>query len=375
MEMIKHEIPKGSAWRVAVIVTEYRYNSHADVILGRLLGDFDYKPKVEVVSIYTDQVPDNDMSRAEAARCEVPIYSTIAETIKVPYAENGLHGIIIIGEHGDYPEDELGCKHYPRKRLLEETLQALDELNLRVPLFSDKHLSYNIEDSVWMFDQLRRRNIPFFGGSSIPHIPPVPAYDPALLADASEWFVLSYSNATEAYGYHGLELMQSLAEKRQGGESGVKAVHTLKDDEVWAAMRRQEWPEDLLLQALSRYPDREEEHPQDSDDLTVLFIVEYEDGCRGYVLQQTKLVRQWGYAFRTRAGEVVSAVSVTPGARPWGHFARLTKMIESFIITGQEPIAPERILMSSGLINYGMVSLSQQKKLNTPMLNVQYSSL
>ena len=58
--------------RVAAVVTEYRTNSHADVIVGRLLEGYEYNgrhqtPQVEVVSMYTDQVPSNDMSRAMAA--------------------------------------------------------------------------------------------------------------------------------------------------------------------------------------------------------------------------------------------------------------------------------------------------------------------
>lgn len=49
--------------KVAAIVTEYRYNSHADVILGRLLNEFEYPSKIEIVSMFTDQNPENDMSK------------------------------------------------------------------------------------------------------------------------------------------------------------------------------------------------------------------------------------------------------------------------------------------------------------------------
>ena len=53
--------------RIAAIVTEYRHNSHADVIVGRLVeshtldgkGEF---PNLKLVSLYTDQVPSNDTS-------------------------------------------------------------------------------------------------------------------------------------------------------------------------------------------------------------------------------------------------------------------------------------------------------------------------
>ena len=59
--------------KIAVIVTEYRRNSHADVIAGRLLAGYDFngqrqQPRLQVVSMYTDQVTANDMSRDMAAQ-------------------------------------------------------------------------------------------------------------------------------------------------------------------------------------------------------------------------------------------------------------------------------------------------------------------
>jgi hypothetical protein len=372
MEFEKNPIPKGQGKRVAAVITEYRFNSHADVILGRLLGDLGYKPQVEVVSIYTDQVPANDMSRAEAARCGVPIYSTIEETIKRPHTEGGLDGVIIIGEHGEYEEDERRRKHYPRRRLLGETLKALDDLNLRIPIFSDKHFAHDIEDTMWMYNELKRRNLPFMGGSSIPHNPHVPSFDVRLIQEAKDLLVISYSTAVEAYGYHALELLQSLAEQRRGGETGVRAVTAIEGDQVWEAMDRSEWPEDLMLNALRRFGKTDVPHPRQSQDPPVLFQVEYEGGLRGYVFQQNTLCNQWAFAFRNGEEEIVSAVSACDTARPWGHFERLTRMIEEFIVTGVPPFPMERLLFSSGLTNYAMESLYVGKRLETPELMRSY---
>ncbi|MBP1988520.1 hypothetical protein [Paenibacillus eucommiae] len=368
--VVWHPIPKEKAKRVAVIVTEYRFNSHADVILGRLLGDHEYKPQVEVAAIYTDQVPENDMSREAAARCQIPIYATIEEAIRAPYADGGLDGVIIIGEHGDYPEDELGRKWYPRRRFLEEVLLALDDLQLKVPIFSDKHLSYNIADTVWMYEQLQKRNLPFMGGSSIPHTPQVPAFDRKLLEETDEILVVSFSDVMEAYGYHALELLQSLAETRAGGEMGVRAVQALRGAQIWAALARKEWPEDLLTHAYACY-DKAEVYPKSMKDTAVLFIVEYANGTKGYVLQQEDWINQWGFAFRHKSGEsgeITSAMCVGDLERPFRHFETLTSMIENFIITGIEPFPAKRILLSSGLINYIMEALHQNQKLETPEL-------
>lgn len=362
----KHPIPKRNAKRVAVIVTAYRFNSHADVILGRLLGDHDYKPRVEVAALYTDQVPGNDMSRAEASRCQVPIYPTIGETIYASYRDGGLDGVVIIGEHGDYHEDELGRKWYPRRRFLEDVLHALDDLSLKVPVFSDKYLSYNMEDTVWMYEQLQKRGLPFMGGSSIPHTPQIPAFDPKLLEGAEEIFVVSFSDAIEAYGYHALELLQSLAEKRDGGDKGVRAVQALRGAQIWEALARKEWPEDLLTCAYARYDTGM--YPRSEKDTAVLFVVEYGNGTKGYVLQQEEWINQWGFAFRHKTGELTSAISLGDLERPFRHFETLTRIIEDFIITGNEPFPARRIFLSSGLTNSIMEALHLGRRVETPEL-------
>lgn len=359
--------------RVAVIVTEYRFNSHADVILGRLLGDFDYEARLAVASLYTDQMPDNDMSREAAARNGIPICETIGETIHQAYREGGLDGVVIIGEHGNYPDDEKGRKHYPRRRLLTETLATLDELGLRVPIFSDKHFAYQIEDTVWMYEQLRQRGIPFMGGSSIPHAPHVPAVEASRLDNAKEILVVSFSEAVEAYGYHAIELLQSLAERRVGGETGVRAIQVLEGDDVWAAMDRGEWPEDLLLSALAVGNEHNEiVHPCERGETPWLFVVDYEDGTKGYVFQQATISERWRVALRNGQGEIVSAISYSDTERPFSHFETLTRLVEDFIIAGKELFPAERVLVSSGLINYAMEALYAKQKLATPELRIRY---
>src|SRR5580698_5871672 len=51
--------------KVAAVVTEYRKWSHADVILRNLLNGYPdgKRPELELVSLYTDQLPKGDMSR------------------------------------------------------------------------------------------------------------------------------------------------------------------------------------------------------------------------------------------------------------------------------------------------------------------------
>ena len=56
--------------RIAGIVTEYRRHSHADVILGKVLEGYFHdgqdRPQLRLVSLYVDQTPGGDLSRALA---------------------------------------------------------------------------------------------------------------------------------------------------------------------------------------------------------------------------------------------------------------------------------------------------------------------
>ncbi|WP_256757806.1 hypothetical protein [Cohnella sp. WQ 127256] len=358
--------------KVAAIVTEYRYNSHAEVIVGRLLGGLSYNPLIEVVSLYTDQVPENDMSRGEALRCGIPIYLTIRETIRSSHCTEPIDGVILIGEHGDYPLNEKEQMMYPRRRFLEETIAALDELDLMVPIFSDKHLAYEFDDAIWMYEQMRARGIPFMGGSSIPHCEHVPTFDQRHLKTLQEVVVVS-SGGLEGYGIHALEVLQSLTEQREGGETGVRSIHLLRgtDGEAWAAMDRGEWPEDLLLQALKAIPNLPAVRPREVEPDPALFIIEYRDGTKGYIIQFKRLVEQWSFAFRHQQ-QVTAALCDSDLDRPFAHFERLTRMIEAFMMDGQEPFPADRTLLTTGMICYAMDSLYEGKKLDTPKLDMTY---
>src|SRR5580692_8378216 len=129
--------------KVAAVVTEYRKWSHADVILRNLLDGYPdgSRPDLELVSLYTDQVPKADMSRDLAKKHDFKIYETISECLTLGGTTLAVEAVLSIGEHGNYPANEKGQQLYPRRRFFEEITKVFEKSEKSVPVFNDKHLA------------------------------------------------------------------------------------------------------------------------------------------------------------------------------------------------------------------------------------------
>ena len=155
---------------VAAIVTEYRYYSHADVIVGRILEGYTpngarVKPRTCIVSMYTDQVAEKDMSRDLAAKHGFRIYPTVAQALTLGGDSLAVDAVLLVGEHGSYPHNEKGQKLYPRFELYQRIIEVFRRSGRAVPLFFDKHLSYSWTKAKMMYDEARELKIPFMAGS------------------------------------------------------------------------------------------------------------------------------------------------------------------------------------------------------------------
>src|SRR6185369_15438642 len=208
---------------VACIVTEYRNNSHADVILGKILEGFDHaggpRPALKVASLFTDQLPMGDMSRGMAEKHGFPIAKNIEEAITLGTNEAEVDGVLIIGEHGTYPFNVKGQHIYPRLRFFEDAAAVFRKYGRVVPVFSDKHLAYNWHDAAWMYETARGMRIPFLAGSSVPVSHRRPSLTLAMDCEIEGALGIAYGGV-ESYGFHGLEGLQCMIERRRGGETG-----------------------------------------------------------------------------------------------------------------------------------------------------------
>src|SRR5689334_2458440 len=105
--------------KIALIGTAVYKLSHAQHFLDRFLlgyawGGRWHRPDVDLVSLYIDQFPKNDLARAIAKRHEVPIHPTVEEALTLGGSKLAVDGVVIIGEHGDYPKNDRGQTLYPR---------------------------------------------------------------------------------------------------------------------------------------------------------------------------------------------------------------------------------------------------------------------
>jgi hypothetical protein len=367
---------------VGAIVTEYRYNSHADVIAGRILEGYApngmrAEPRTRIVSMYTAQIAPKDMSRDLSAKHGFRIYPTVAEALTLGGSKLAVDAVLLVGEHGNYPTNEKGQKLYPRFELFEQIMEVFRRSGRSAPLFCDKHLSYSWEKAKKMYDQARALKFPFMAGSSIPLTVRVPELELPLDCRLERAISVGYGDI-DAYGFHTLEALQCMVERRGGSEKGIAAVEMLEGPAVWKWRDSEagKWSAALLEAALSRSPKLPPGPPEQNAKNPVLFLLEYRDGFRAASYMLNGYVR--GFLFAGKLKDRPEAVSThfgfLEGGRPLPHFDGLVHCIEEMFVTGRPAYPVERTLLTTGALSFLFESRYQKKRLETPELKVAYGA-
>jgi hypothetical protein len=376
----------GRRKRIAALVTEYRENSHGDVIVTKFLEgckilDTDFRPQVEIASLYLDQIPPQDIGKEIAERHKVPLFPTITEALTLGGKDLAVDGVLLIGEHGRYPYNELGQHMYPRRRFFEETAAVLRRSGRSVPVFNDKGIGYAWSDAKWMYDTAKELKIPFMAGSSLPVTWRRPDVDLPAGAEVTDALAVSYSGV-EVYGFHGLETLQCMLERRKGGETGVRSVQCLSNEAVWKAGDEGRWDWNLLKSALARSERPElanatNEQIRERSEDPEAFLIEYADGTRGTVLMLSAFTEEFTFAARLKGRpEPLTTLFWLQEPKPFGHFARLSQAIEKMFLTGRPTYPVERTLLTTGILDRVMHSRHQKgARLATPELAIRYRSV
>src|SRR5262245_18989871 len=368
---------------VAVVTTEWRHNSHADVIASRLVQGYNLDgkgefPKLKLVSAYDDQFPANDMSRGLAKEHGFTIYDSVEKALTLGGDKLAVDGVLMIAEHGKYPESETGSIQYPKRRLFGEIVKVFEKSGRVVPVFSDKHIEDDAADIAWIWGEVQRLKIPFMAGSSLPGLWRYPEADVERGAALKEIVAVSY-HRLDTDGFHALEMVQCLAERRKGGETGIKQVRCLEGDAVWAAGKDGTYDRRLLEEALTRL----KEQPRKAGSKPIeelaknpaVFVIDYEVGLRASVLTLNGAVGEWTVAWRYADGRSQATSFWTQEGRPFGHFTFLMQGVERMIHTGKPTWPAERTLLTSSALDALLVSKKRGgEAISTPLLKVAYQS-
>lgn len=379
--------------KMAVVTTEWRYKSHAWHMAERFLHGYPregrwHRPPIDVVAAYVDQFPEGDLSRSRAKEFGFPIYPTVAEALRNGTGKLAVDAVLLIGEHGNYPLNEIGQKQYPRYELFKQIAEVFAE-SRSVPVFNDKHLSWNFEWAKEMVEISHQLKFPFLAGSSLPVTWRMPAIDMPLGAEVEEIVCVAFGGV-DIYDFHALETIQCMAERRRGGESGVIAMHALRGASVWEAMKSGSfkaggWDPRLFEACLSRsqtlaqpetfshrYPTQAQMEAWVKEPVAYRF--EYADGLVATMLLMNGLVEDFNFAARLKGQkEPLSTMFHLPPNPNVVYSAALMSKAEEMFLTGKAPYPVERTLLTSGLVQAGMKSLhAGQKRIETPHLAVKY---
>lgn len=363
--------------RIAAIITEYRPNSHADVIVTKYLKGFPtdaglIAPRVDIASMYVDQYAENDLSRTFSKAHGVPVYPSIVQALTMGGKELAVDGVLLIGEHGDYAWNEKEQHLFPRKYFMEQICGVMATSGRAAPVFNDKHLSYNWHDAKWMYDRASQLGAPFMAGSSLPFFWRNPWLEHERDTPIEDAIAVGFSGL-DIYGFHTLETLQCMVERRVGGETGVAAVTCLEGNAVWDAADAGLWPLDLAEAACEAIQNKPEGHMKDHCENPALFIVEYRDGFRGAILMLNGYVTDLAYAARVD-GQVLASEFYCPQT-PHAHFSYLSLNIEEMFLSGIPAYPVERTLLTTGVLEAALVSRYQGHiRLETPHLDVAYTS-
>jgi hypothetical protein len=370
--------PPASPKKVAALVTTYFRYSHADNIVTRFMEGFSivgksYPPPCRVASLFIEQTGDLDIGRPLARRWNVPLFKSIPEALTLGGDKLAVDGVLIVAEHGDYPSNERGQILYPRRRFFEEVVKVFKDSGRAVPVFNDKHLSYSWDDAKWMVGQARKLGFPMMAGSSVPVTYRRPDLRPEAGVAWERVLSVGYSHF-EVYGFHTLEALQVMAERRKGGETGVKAVQCLEGKAAWEAVADGRWDRRLLDAAVATVPRRGRGKVEEEDAGAIVYLVEYRDGLRGTAYLSPRHVQEFAFAGRVKGREEPLACWYELPKPQRDHFSFLVQHVARMFLTGKASYPVERTLLTTGMLDFLVRSKADgHKRIETPELAVSYS--
>jgi hypothetical protein len=369
--------------RIACLVSYWGApRSHADWIITKLLDGYWWNgahtpSRVDIVSVYINQYETSILGQKICKSKNIPIYKSVGEAVTLGGKELAVDGVVIVAEHGEYPTNLKGQWMLPRWWIYQQVVRVFEQSKRSVPVFNDKHLSYNWDEAKWMFDKSRELNFPLTGGSSIP----VYYRKPEIELDNDtpiKTSVVVGGAADEGALFHCVDVLQAFVERRKGGESGVKAVQCIRGPETWEWTDRNPWAGNLL-ESIRKNFNLDPGHFQKIDKANVC-IVEYNDGTKAAVFSGDDV--GWTYAGEIEGRKAPAIISMLGWPGPFSQYHASNSQphwITEMMVTGKEPFNAERLLLSTGIVSYNMDSNWENgrysavgRRIETPFMNMRY---
>src|SRR5690606_6484097 len=151
----------GKRPRIACLVSFWgATRSHADWIVTKLIDGYWWQgahmpSRVDVASVYIHQHDTSVLGQKVCRAKGIPIFDSVAEAVTLGGKTLAVDGVVIVGEHGEYPTNLKGQWLLPRWWLYQQVIRVFEQSGRSVPIFNDKHLSYDWDEAKWMFDKSR----------------------------------------------------------------------------------------------------------------------------------------------------------------------------------------------------------------------------
>lgn len=397
--------PSRPVVRLAVLGNTYRLGSSLQTITDRFLVGYPFEgdwhmPQVKVVSMYLDTRPvemgpaygpgriapspvERDvLADGRAKEFGFRLCRNIPDALRCGGDNIAVDAVLVVLEQGDYARNHHGQILYPRYDYFQQCARVFEDEGKAVPYFNHESLSFSFQQAKSMVATAERLNFPLMAGSSMPVTWRIPDADIPLGAKVEDAVMVGVGSI-DGTDFDALEAMQSMMERRKGGETGVKSVQFLEGDDVWAAGEAGGWSKELLSSAQSRSDALQgltimDGRPQNMVASGVLpelvrdpsaYCIDYVDGTRATLLLLNGADADFTFAARVAGhGKIATQFfnSPTPNVT---YSASLASKIEEMYITKKAPYSVRRTLLTGGILESCLNSRARQnQKIETPHL-------
>ncbi|MBS1823673.1 MAG: hypothetical protein JST61_17185 [Acidobacteria bacterium] len=332
-----------------------------------------------------------DLSPARAQQFGFRLCHNIPEALRCGGDKIAVDAVLTIVEQCDeypYPSNDRDQTLLPRYDFFQQCTQVFETEKRSVPYFNHKQLSFSFAEAQSMVKTAERLSFSLMAGSSMPVTWRLPDID-IPHGERVQEAVMVGVGPLDGMDFDALDAMQSMLERRKGGETGVKAVQLLEGDDVWAAGQAGRWSRDLLTSALSRsdtplgltlLDGRNQDLvgdgalPQLVKD-PAAYCIEYSDGTKATLLMLNGAVRDFNIAAKLAGQNTVSTQFFMSPAPNETYSACLAGKIDQMYQTHATPYPVQRTLLTTGILEACLNSRHRlNQRLETPHLAISYQA-